>query len=97
MTIKIHPNRQKVPFANFVKSSRRTSEYEDESKIDQSSNSKEIYTDDSSEEEVGLYALKTIPKVGALFEEDQKDRTDDDYLTPCVLEEGEVVERVNMI
>jgi len=30
MTIKVHPNRQKVPFANFVKSSKGTSEYEDE-------------------------------------------------------------------
>jgi len=30
MTIGVHPNRQKVPFANFVKSSRGTNEYEDE-------------------------------------------------------------------
>ncbi len=30
MTIGIHPNRQKVPFASFVKSSRGTNEYEDE-------------------------------------------------------------------
>jgi len=27
----VHPNRQKVPFASFVKSSRGTNEYEDES------------------------------------------------------------------
>jgi hypothetical protein len=80
-----------------VKSSRGTSEYEDESETYQSSSSEGIYTDDSSEEEVGLHALKTIPKVGALFEKDQKDRRDDDQLIPCVLEEGEVVERVNKI
>jgi len=30
-TIRVHPNRQKVPFASFVKSSGGTSEYEDES------------------------------------------------------------------
>ncbi len=30
MTIGVHPNRQKIPFANFVKSFRGTSEYEDE-------------------------------------------------------------------
>jgi hypothetical protein len=30
MTIGIHPNRQKVPFANFVKSSKTMSEYDDE-------------------------------------------------------------------
>ncbi len=66
MTIGVHPNRQKVPFASFVKSSGRTSEYEDESEIDQSCSSKGIYTDDFSEEEVRLYALETIPKVGAL-------------------------------
>jgi hypothetical protein len=53
MTIGVHHNRQKVPFASFVRSSEGTSEYEDESKIDQSSNSKGIYTDDSSEKEVG--------------------------------------------
>jgi len=34
MTIGVHLNRQKVPFASFVKSSRRTSEYEDELKTD---------------------------------------------------------------
>ncbi len=66
MTIKVHPNRQKVPFASFVKSSGGTSEYEDESETDQSSSSEGIYMDDSSEEEVGLYALETIPKVGTL-------------------------------
>jgi len=30
MTIRIHPNQQKVPFANFVKSFGRTNEYDDE-------------------------------------------------------------------
>ncbi|CAM6028069.1 unnamed protein product, partial [Sphagnum balticum] len=97
MTIGVHPNRQKVPFANFVKNSRGTSEYDDESETDQSSSSEGIYTDDSSEEEVGLYALETIPKVGPLLQADQKDRRNDDQSTPCVLVEGEVVERVSKI
>jgi hypothetical protein len=75
MTIKVHPNRQKIPFANFVKSSKGMSEYEDESETDQSSSFEGIYTDDSSEEEVRLYALETIPKVGALS--NQRVRGDD--------------------
>ncbi len=52
-----------------MKSSGGTSEYENESKIDQSSSSEGIYTDDSSEGEVGLYALETIPKVGTLSDQ----------------------------
>jgi hypothetical protein len=91
MTIGIHPNRQKVPFASFVKSSGGTSEYEDESEIDQSSSFKGIYMDDSSEEEVGLYALEIIPKVGALL--DQRVQGDDNQSTPCVLTKGEVAVR----
>jgi hypothetical protein len=67
MTIGVHPNRQKVPFANFMKSFGGTSEYDDELETDQSSDSEVIYTNDSSEKEVGLYALEAIPKVGALF------------------------------
>jgi hypothetical protein len=67
MTIGVHPNRQKVPFANFMKNSRGTSEYDDESEIDQSFSFEVIYTNDSSEKEVGLYVLEAIPKVGALF------------------------------
>ncbi len=67
MTIGVHPNWQKVPFVNFVKSFRRTSEYDDELETNQNSSSKGIYIDDSSEKEVGLYALEIIPKVGALF------------------------------
>ncbi len=58
-----------------MKSSGGMSEYEDESEIDQSSSSQGIYTDDSSEEEIGLYALETIPKVGALS--DQRVQGDD--------------------
>jgi len=50
MTIGVHLNRQKVPFAGFVKSSGGTSEYEDESETDQSSSSEGIYTNDSSAE-----------------------------------------------
>ncbi len=69
MTIGVHPNRQKVPFTSFVKNSRGTSEYEDESETDQSSSSEGIYTEDSSEEEIGLYVLETIPKVGALSDQ----------------------------
>jgi len=75
MTIGVHLNRQKVPYASFVKSFGGMNEYEDESETDQSSSSEGIYTDDSSEEEVGLYTLETIPKVGALS--DQKVRRDD--------------------
>jgi hypothetical protein len=44
-----------------------TNEYDDESETDQNSSLKAIYTNDSSEKEVGLYALEVIPKVGALF------------------------------
>ncbi len=74
MTIGVRPNRQKVPFANFVKSFGGTSEYDDESETDQSSSSEGIYTDDSSEEEVGVYALEIIPKAGTLLQPDQKHR-----------------------
>jgi hypothetical protein len=55
-----------------VKSFRGTSQYDDESKTYQSSNYEGIYTNDSSEGEVGLYALEAIPKVGTLFQVDQK-------------------------
>jgi hypothetical protein len=51
--------------------------------------------DDSNEEEVRLYALETIPKVGALS--DQRVRGDDNKSTPCVLIEGEVVEWLSKI
>jgi len=95
MTIGVHPNRQKVPFANFVKSSRGTSEYEDELKTNQSSSSERIYTDDSSEEEVGLYVLETISKVGALS--NQWVQGDDNQSPPCVFTKGEIEERLNKI
>ncbi len=58
MTIRVHFNRQKVPFANFVKNFKKTSEYDDESETYQSFNSKGIYTNDSNEEEVRLYVLE---------------------------------------
>ncbi len=74
---------------------RGTNEYEDESEIDQSSSFEGIYTDDFSEEEVGLYVLEIMPKVGALS--DKKVRGDDNQSTPCVLTKGEVVERLNTI
>jgi len=51
--------------------------------------------DDYSEKEVGLYTLEIIPKVGALS--DQRVRGDDNQLTPCVLIEGEVMERLSKI
>ncbi|CAK9236000.1 unnamed protein product [Sphagnum troendelagicum] len=86
MAIGVHLNRQKVPFASFVKSSGGMSEYEDQSEIDQNSSFEGIYTDDSSEKEVGLYALETIPKVGASSDR----RRDDNQLPPCVFIEGEV-------
>jgi hypothetical protein len=78
-----------------VKSSGGTSEYEDESEIDQSSSSEGIYIDDSSEGEVGLYALETIPKVGTLS--DQRVQGDDNWSPPCVFTEGEVKERLSKI
>jgi len=95
MTIGIHPNRQKVPFASFVKSSRGTTEYEDELETNQSSSSERIYINDSSEEEVGLYALETIPKVGALL--NQRVQGDDNQSPPCVFIEGEVEEWLSKI
>ncbi len=49
-----------------MKNSGRTNEYDDESEIDQGSNSKGIYIHDFNEEEIGLYVLEAIPKVGAL-------------------------------
>ncbi len=66
-----------------MRSSRGTSEYQDKLETNQSSSSEWIYTDDSSEEEVGLYALETIPKVGALS--DQRVQGGDNRSTPCVL------------
>jgi hypothetical protein len=80
-----------------VKSFGGKSEYDDESETYQSFSSEVIYTDGSNEEEVGLYALKAIPKVGALFQADQRVRRDEDQPPPCVLTEGEIVERVNKI
>jgi hypothetical protein len=61
-----------------VKSSERTNEYDDESKIDQSSSSEGIYKDDSNENEIGLYALEVIPKVGILSQADQRVQRDND-------------------
>jgi hypothetical protein len=78
-----------------VKSFGGMNEYEDESETDQSSNSEEIYTDDFSEKEVGLYALETIPKVGALS--DQRVRGDDNQSTRCVLTKREVMEWLSKI
>jgi hypothetical protein len=49
-----------------MKNSRGTSEYDDELKTNQNSSSEGICIDDFSKKEVGLYALETIPKVGAL-------------------------------
>jgi hypothetical protein len=71
MTIEVHLNQHKVPFANFVKSFEGTNEYDDELETNQNSSSKGIYIDDSTEEEIRLY-LETIPKVGILFQINQK-------------------------
>ncbi len=84
MTIGVYPNQQKVPFTNFMKSSRRTNEYDDELKTDQSCNSEKIYTNDYSEEEVRLYVLEAILKVGALFQADQKVWRDNDQSTHVI-------------
>jgi len=53
-----------------MKSSEGTTKYDDESKTYQNSSFEGIYTNDFSEEEMGLYALEVIPKVGALFQVD---------------------------
>jgi hypothetical protein len=66
MTIGFRPIRQKVPFANFVKSFEGMSEYDDELKIDQRFSFEWIYIDDFNEKKVRLYVLEVIPKVGAL-------------------------------
>ncbi len=50
-----------------MKSFKGTNEYDDELETYQSSSSERIYIDDSNEEEVGLYALETIPKVRILI------------------------------
>jgi len=97
MTIGVHLNQQKVPFAKFMKSFRGMSVYDDELKIKQSSSFEGIYMDDSNEGEIGLYALETIPKVETLSQMDQKIQKDDDQPTPCVLTEGEIVEHVSKI
>jgi hypothetical protein len=55
-----------------VKSSEGTNEYDDESEIDQSFNFKRIYKNDSNEKKIRFYGLETIPKVGILFQTDQK-------------------------
>ncbi len=61
-----------------MKNSGRTNEYDDESEIDQSFSFKRIYTFDSNEEEMGLYTLETIPKVGILSLVDQGVQGDND-------------------
>ncbi len=60
-------------------------EYDDELEIDQNFSSERIYTNDSNEKEVGLYALETIFKVGILFQANQKVRGDINKSTPHVL------------
>jgi len=70
MTIGVHLNRHKVPFTNFVKNSEKINEYDDEPKIDQCSSFEGIYIDDSNEEEIRLYVLEAIPKVGVLSQVD---------------------------
>ncbi len=71
-------------------------EYDDESKLDQSCSSETIYTDDSSKE-VRLYALESIPKVGALSQADQRVQGDEDQPPPCVLTKGEIMEQMSKI
>ncbi len=72
-------------------------EHDDELKTSQSFNSKRIYTNDYSEEEVMLYALETIPKVRVLFQADQRVWGDNDQSIPHVLTEREIMEWVNKI
>ncbi len=55
-----------------MKSFEGTNEYDDELETYQSSSFERIYIDDSSEEEIGLYALEAIPKVGILIQAYQR-------------------------
>jgi hypothetical protein len=50
-----------------------------------------------SEKEVGLYALKVIPKVEALSQANQGVQRDNDQSTPHVLTKGEIMKRVTKI
>ncbi len=80
-----------------MKSFGGTSEYDDEFQTNQSSNFEGIYTNDSSEGEVGLYVLEVIPKVRTLFQANQIIRGDDNQPTPHVLIKGEVMEQMSKI
>jgi len=72
-------------------------EHDDELKTSQSFCSKGIYTNDYSEKKVVLYALETIPKVGVLFQADQRVWGDNDQSIPHVLTEREIMEWVSKI
>jgi hypothetical protein len=55
-----------------VKNFGGTNEYDDDSETNRSFSSEEIYINDSNEGEIGLYVLEAIPKVGVLFQVNQK-------------------------
>ena len=63
MTIKKGPNRQRIPFVPLGEAPASNESDSDSLKAD-NSESKEIYTDDSSDDEVGLYVIETVPKGG---------------------------------
>ncbi len=67
----------KSSICKLCESSKGTNEYDNESKIDRSFDFEGIYIDDSIEEEVGLHVLEAIPKVGVMFQIDQKIQGDD--------------------
>jgi len=54
-----------------MKSFKGMSDYDNESKIDKNFSFDRIYTDDSNEEEIGLYVLEVIPKVEVLSQANQ--------------------------
>ena len=63
MTIEKGPNRQRIPFV-LLGGAPASDESDSDSLEADNSESKGIYTDDSSDNEVGLYAIETVPKGG---------------------------------
>ena len=70
MTIGKKPYRQRISFVPLggAPASDESDESDSDSREVDDSESKKIYTDDSSEDEVGLYAIEAVPKREALPE-----------------------------
>ena len=61
MTIGKGPHRQQIPFVHLEGAS-ASNESDSDSREADDSESEGIYTDDSSDDEVGLYAIEAVPK-----------------------------------